>query len=98
MITENTPVTIGALAAIFGIIAWLWREHGKQVDELHGRISKLKEELSLFRENVAKHYASDDRLQQTENKLTGAIEKLINRFDAFATDFNRYVGRVAKID
>lgn len=69
-------------------------QFAQQINELHDRISKLREAHAQFELDVAKHYASDDRLQQMEAKFTQAIEKLINRFDAFATDFHQFAGRV----
>jgi methyl-accepting chemotaxis protein len=67
-----------------------------RTSELHGRINVVKDRVASFELDVAKYYASDDRLQQMEAKFTLAIEKMINRFDAFATDFNKVVGRMER--
>jgi len=76
-------------------------ERQKLADELHHRISKHADDLvrmerrqAEFEIEVAKHYASDDRLKEMEGKFTVAIDKLINRFDAFATDFHKIVGQM----
>lgn len=54
---------------------------------LHKRISDLREEFSNFKLEVAKHYASENRLTETENRLTNSIDKLVNRFDSFSVSF-----------
>lgn len=71
------------------------KEFEAKIAELHGRVSRLREEHNAFQLEVASRYASDDRLRQTEDKLTAAIGTLVSRFDAFAADFHRYVGSAA---
>ena len=65
-------------------------------EEVHARTSRMKEDLTQFRIEVAKYYASEDRLTMTENKLTAAIDKLVSRFDRFATDFHSLFGQNRK--
>lgn len=92
---------VGALGAAFGVWRWLIgtlraneAEAKTQHVLLQTQVDLVRSQLNEFKLEVAKHYASDDRLQQMEAKFTTAIDKLINRFDTFATDFNRLVGRV----
>lgn len=68
------------------------REIAEDMAKLSDELMKLERAHAAFELEVAKHYASDDRMQQMEAKFTQAIDKLINRFDAFATDFHRVVG------
>jgi hypothetical protein len=69
-----------------------------RLGEIHARITAVKDKQAAFELEVAKYYASDDRLHEIEIKFTSAIEKLINRFDAFATDFHKAMGRLRRDD
>jgi len=60
---------------------------------LQAQADLTRSQLNEFKLEVAKEYAAGDRLEQMEDRFTAAIEKLINRFDAFATEFNRTIGR-----
>lgn len=64
--------------------------------EYDGRLAALADKHAAFELDVVKHYAPEDRLQQMEHKFTLAIDKLINRFDAFAADFHKVVGRMER--
>ena len=111
MIGENSTITFGVLFVILAaaFVLWRWIAGSLRLVEsdaragrdavrtmLEERILKLEQKEADFELEVAKHYASDDRLQNMEEKFTASIEKLINRFDAFATDFHRIVGRLER--
>lgn len=96
---------LGAVGTAFAFWRWVLgtiraveAETKTQLVILQTQIDLTRAQLGEFKLDVATHYASDDRLQQMEAKFTAAIEKLINRFDAFATDFHRVVGRMEQAD
>lgn len=99
----------GFVVAVLGFAFAFWRwvvgtlrasdaEMNTRLVVHQAQMDLVRSQLNEFKLEVAKHYASDDRLQQMEAKFTASIEKLINRFDAFATDFNRIVGRIERSD
>lgn len=45
------------------------------------RIATLNAAFSLYREQVARDYISREMMQEFERRLTGAIDKLGDRFD-----------------
>lgn len=112
MTLGDLSVLIAAGSLLVGVIGtafafWRWvagtlraveAETNTRLVVLQTQIDLTRAQLSEFKLDVAKYYASDDRLQRMETKFTDAIEKLINRFDAFATDFNRIVGRMDRAD
>lgn len=94
---------VGAFGTVFAFWRWfvgtlraIEAEAKNQAMVHQAQVQLIAAQLNEFKLEVAKHYASDDRLQQMESKFTSSIEKLINRFDAFATDFNRIVGRIER--
>jgi hypothetical protein len=96
---------LGAVGTVFAFWRWVLgtlrasdAETSTRLALLQAQIDMVRAQLGEFKLDVATHYASDDRLQQMEAKFTASIEKLINRFDAFATDFHRVVGRMEQSD
>lgn len=96
---------LGAIGTAFAFWRWVAgtlraveAETKTQLVVLQTQINLTRSQLQEFKLEVATHYASDDRLQQMEAKFTASIDKLINRFDAFATDFNQMVGRMERSD
>lgn len=65
-------------------------------NEMDGKIGRVRDQHNAFELEVAKYYASDDRLHELEVKFTASIDKLINRFDAFATEFHKILGRMER--
>lgn len=98
MIGEDSGISIGLAAMLVcGVFGLWWRIEAKLKEGADAR-RELEHKQAAFELKVAEHYASDDRLEQMETKFTAAIDKLINRFDAFATDFHRIVGRLDALD
>lgn len=96
---------IGALGGAFAFWRWVVgtlraveAENKTTSVLLDAKLELLRAKQAEFELEVAKHYASDDRLREMEAKFTASFDKLINRFDAFATDFNRIVGRMERLD
>lgn len=110
--TPDFPTLIGLgtlfiAAGGFGLTFWRWvlgtlrasdAETNTRLVVVQTQIDLTRAQLNEFKLEVAKHYASDDRLREMEAKFTASFDKLINRFDAFATDFNRIVGRMERAD
>lgn len=106
IISETTSVSIGlTVAVIVAIVAfqrWIvsTRDRDKirtdqKLGEMYERLNRLRDEFTQFQITVARHYASDDRLRETTTELKTAINSLVDRFDAFASDFHRLIGRFA---
>lgn len=68
----NDLVTIAVPLAsvLIGAVLWITR-----------LMSDLKEDLSLFKQEVAKEYASMATLDKFEDRLMAAIDKLGDRLD-----------------
>lgn len=60
--------------------AALARETAKENSE---RITTLNAAFGLYREQVARDYISREMMSEFERRLTGAIDKLGERFDKF---------------
>jgi hypothetical protein len=77
-----TPAGIGLLFAIASAIAGVWYR-------LADRINQLREELSNYKLEVAKEYASTTHLKEVEIRLVTAVESLTQRIDRLIDRMDR---------
>lgn len=85
------PDTIVALAGVFialasGYAGWVARilrgeSAAKKVDAVAADLDATKKELAEFKVHVAANYASNSTLEQMENRLIDAINRLGERLD-----------------
>ena len=86
--------TIASLAALLAqiviLVASLTRTTEKAADakqialEAHEKIALLRSEFMLYREKVADEYINRDLLREFEERLTKAIDRVVERIDGMA--------------
>lgn len=67
---DLVTIAIPLASVLIGAVLWVTR-----------LMSDLKEDLSLFKQEVAKEYASMATLEKFEDRLMAAIDKLGDRLD-----------------
>lgn len=92
MIGEGSGITIGLAFVIGAAIAALWwriegriateqAERKKQLDVERGERKALEKDIADYKLHVERHFASRTILEQTENRLIVAVEKLSGRVE-----------------
>jgi hypothetical protein len=83
------------LAQVVILIASLTRTTDKAADaktialEAHEKIALLHSEFMLYREKVAAEYVNRDLLREFEERLTKAIDRVVERIDGMADSRRR---------
>ena len=84
-------ITVVDLPAMAGLFGFIWRTRQKfeiHSDELQTtldhRCDQLREALSAFKLEVAKHYASQKDLRGTENRLVEHLLRIESKLDTTA--------------
>lgn len=60
------------------------------------KIAVLGSRVGQIELDLARNYVTHAQLRLTEDKLATSVDKLINRFDGFAVDFNRALLKLAE--
>ena len=91
--------TIASLAALLAqiviLVASLTRTTDKAAEartialEAHEKIALLRAEFMLYREKVAAEYVNRDLLREFEERLTKAIDRVVERIDGMADSRRR---------
>jgi len=72
-------ITAVQLPAIAGLFLLLWRTRR----ELDSSIGKTEHDLAEFKLDVAKNYASQAALKETEQRLTDHLVRIEHKLDSF---------------
>ena len=72
-------ITAVELPAIAGLFLLIWRSRR----ELESSIGKTTRDLSEFKLDVAKNYASQAALKETEQRLTDHLVRIEHKLDNF---------------
>ena len=76
-----TSILLGILGLGFG----LWKQRSADLHALHKKIEGVKDSLTAalndFKVEVAREYPTAKALQASEERLTGAIDRLAERID-----------------
>lgn len=90
-IAEDSTITIGLVLAVMAITSGLWLYFERKFAQTAKDRKAIDDRLTAFELKVTEQYVSDERLLQLETRLTTAIDRLVKRFDDFATDFHRAI-------
>lgn len=74
IIGEDTGISIGLAVIFFGAVGGLYIR-------FQYLIARLKDELAAYKVEVAEKYASRETIDQMENRLIDAINRLGDRLD-----------------
>lgn len=84
-------ITIVDLPAMAGLLSLIWRtrrDHQKSLDRLQNRLDhrsdQMREALSAFKLEVAKHYASQSDLRDLETRLVSHLLRIEHKLDRTA--------------
>lgn len=84
-------ITIVDLPALGGLLAMIWRtrrDHQKSLDQMRTRLDhrsdQMREALSAFKLEVAKHYAAQSDLRDLETRLVSHLLRIEQKLDRTA--------------
>jgi len=98
MTTNWVGISALVLSAMGFMSAWLWKaqssvtnrfeEYGRKLEMGNERFRKMDEELSVFKLEVAKSYASRQDLRELEERITEGFKDIRQAIDALTKAFN----------